>query len=64
MLPLIDTVPALKVTAEVPRSTWGEKVARVPWVTEAARLRARAVPAVASAAVPANLKVLAPVLMT
>ena len=64
MLPLIETVPALKVTDEEPRSTWGEKVAKVPWVIEAARLRARAVPAVASAAVPANLKLSAPVLMT
>ena len=64
MLPLIDTVPAVRETDEEPRSTWGEKVAKVPSVTEAARLRTRAVPAVASAAVPANLKLLAPVLMT
>ena len=56
-MPLIDTVPARKVTAEVPRSTWGEKVAKVPWVIEAARLMARAVPAVASTAVLASLKV-------
>ena len=64
MLPLIDTVPAERETEEEPRSTWGEKVAKVPWVIAAARLRARAVAAVASAAVPASLKVLAPVLMT
>ena len=64
MLPLIAIVPPLRVTAEVPRSTCGEKVAKVPVVIEDARLRARAVPAVASAAVPANLKVLVPVLIT
>ena len=64
MLPLIAIVPPLRVTAEVPRSTCGEKVAKVPVVIDDARLRARAVPAVASAAVPASLKVLAPVLIT
>ena len=65
--------PCTLVVLVLPVSTWPEaeaegvmavNVANVPVVIELAKLRARAVPAVASAALAASLNVLAPVLMT
>ena len=64
MLPLIAIERAERLTEEEPNSTCGEKLAKLPLVMETASERGIANPLLASALLPANLKLFALVRMT